>query len=165
VSREERTLEEQVAAAVEQEMGRSGRERVVVGWLLVPIERPADAAALLDLAGVDERRSGGRHRAEDRDRESRVGRHHEDRVGQHRAPDRHDEHRVGRHRAPDREERRAADPSFDDDPPNGDSGVHYLKSRGGDERIPGAEQTADDGRVSGAEQAADDDQATDDDAE
>jgi hypothetical protein len=75
----------------------------------VPVQRPADAAALLDAACVDEpcpeRGSGGRHRARDRDRD--ADRHHEARGGRHRAPDPHREHPGGRHRAPEQDDQRS----------------------------------------------------------
>jgi len=103
---QDRTLAEQVATAIDGWEG--GTE---VGWLLVPVQRPADAAALLDVACVDEpcqeRGSGGRHRARDRDAEQRDDRHHEARGGRHRAPDQHHEERGGRHRAPEHDDQRS----------------------------------------------------------
>ena len=43
----------------------------VAGWLLIPVQRPADAAALLELACRDcEQENGGRHRAPDREKQS-----------------------------------------------------------------------------------------------
>ena len=108
---QDRTLAEQVATAIDGWEGRTGPDGTVVGWLLVPVQRPADAAALLDVACVDEpcheRSSGGRHRARDRDAEQRVDRHHEARGGRHRAPDRHREDRGGRHRAPEQDDQRS----------------------------------------------------------
>jgi hypothetical protein len=94
--RAERALAEQVATAIEGWEGRTGSDRTVVGWLLVPVQRPADAVALLEVACVDEpcdqRGSGGRHRARNDDGEQRVDQHAEardDHGGRHRAPDRH----------------------------------------------------------------------------
>jgi hypothetical protein len=108
---QDRTLAEQVATAVDGWEGRTGPDGTVVGWLLVPVQRPADAAALLDVAAADEpcheRDSGGRHRARDRDAEQRVDRHHEVRGGRHRAPDRHREDHGGRHRAPEQDDQRS----------------------------------------------------------
>ena len=106
----EQTLAEQVASAVEHREDRPARHRADVGRLRVPAQRPADAAALLDLACADEdrsegRRSGGRHRAPDSEAEHHVARHHhshrdhDDR--DHREHDRaeheqeHDDHRSG----------------------------------------------------------------------
>jgi hypothetical protein len=75
------------------------RDSTAVGWLLVPVQRPADAAALLELACHScEPAAGGRHRAPD-DVEQRSDRHryagHEGdrhRDGhRHRDGDRHDE--------------------------------------------------------------------------
>ena len=84
------TLTEQVAAGIEQWERRSP-DRSVAGWVLVPVQRPADAAALLELAcGSCTRETGGRHLA---------GVHDVERAEQHREG--------GRHRAPDP----------DDDPP------------------------------------------------
>lgn len=119
--REDRALAEQVATAIDEWEGRSGPDRPVVGWLLVPVQRPADAAALLESAGVDEPRhergSGGRHRARDRDRdrEQRVDRPQDDRGGRHRAPDGHRDDRGGRHRAPDHDDQRSAPHRFTKD--------------------------------------------------
>ena len=108
---QDRTLAEQVATAIDGWEGRTRPDGTVVGWLLVPVQRPADAAALLDVACVDEpcheRGSGGRHRARDRDAEQRVDRHHEARGGRHRAPDPHREDRGGRHRAPEQDDQRS----------------------------------------------------------
>ena len=105
------TLAEQVATAIDGWEGRTGPDGTVVGWLLVPVQRPADAAALLDAACVDEpcheRSSGARHRARDRGAEQRVDRHHEARGGRHRAPDPHREARGGRHRAPAQDDQRS----------------------------------------------------------
>jgi hypothetical protein len=77
----EQTLAEQVAGAIEHREDRPARHRADVGRLRVPTQRPADAAALLDLACADEdrgegRRSGGRHRAPDSKVEHHVARHH-----------------------------------------------------------------------------------------
>jgi hypothetical protein len=109
---QDRTLAEQVATAIDGWEGRTGPDGKVVGWLLVPVQRPADAAALRDVACVDEpcheRGSGGRHRARDRDAEQHVDRHHEARGGRHRAPDWHREDRGGRHRAPEQDDQRSA---------------------------------------------------------
>ena len=102
VAPQDPTLAEQVATAIDGWEARTGPDRTVVGWLLVPVQGPADAAALLDAACVDEarheRRSGARHRARDRDAEQRADRRHEARGGRHRAPDPHREDRGGRHR-------------------------------------------------------------------
>src|SRR5829696_2020187 len=77
----EQTLAEQVAGAIEHREDRPARHRADVGRLRVPAQRPADAAALLDLACPDEdrseaRRSGGRHRVPDSEVEHHVARHH-----------------------------------------------------------------------------------------
>jgi len=77
----EQTLAEQVASAIEHREDRPARHRPDVGRLRVPTQRPADAAALVDLACPDEdrsegRRSGGRHRAPDSEVEHHVARHH-----------------------------------------------------------------------------------------
>ncbi len=126
----DRALAEQVATAVEGWEGRSGPDGAVVGWLLVPVQRPADAAALLDLARTDEprhaRSSGGRHRARDGDRGQRVERQQEDRGGRHRAPDGHGEDRGGRHRAPDHDDQRSTPYRFvkDDGARQDGSGQH-----------------------------------------
>lgn len=108
---QDRTLAEQVATAIDGWEGRTGPDGTVVGWLLVPVQRPADAAALLDVACVDEpcheQGTGGRHRARDRGTEQRVDRHREDHGGRHGASDPHREDHGGRHRAsdPHREDR------------------------------------------------------------
>jgi hypothetical protein len=77
----EQTLADQVASAIEHREDRPARHRADVGRLRVPTQRPADAAALADLACLDEdrsegRRSGGRHRAPDSEVEHHVARHH-----------------------------------------------------------------------------------------
>lgn len=166
---QDRTLAEQVATAVDGWEGRTGRDGTVVGWLLVPVQRPADAAALLDVACADEpcheRGSGGRHRAPDR--------HHEDRGGRHRAPEQDDQRSTpyrfvmddgaGQDEA-DRDERERAevrsghadrherdrtvhdaaqdreDTSSDDDPPSRDSDAHD----GSDERGSGHDDASGD---------------------
>ena len=126
--REDRALAEQVATAIDEWEGRSGPDGAVVGWLLVPVQRPADAAALLESAGVHEPRhergSGGRHRARDRDREQRVDRPQEDRGGRHRAPDGHRDDRGGRHRAPDHDDQRSAPYRFTKDDGTGRDEAH-----------------------------------------
>ena len=143
---QDRTLAEQVATAVDGWAGRTGPDGTVVGWHLEPVQRPADAAALLDVACVDEpcheRGSGGRHRAPDRHAEQRVDRHHEARGGRHRAPDPHREDRGGRHRAPEQDDQRwdrtvhdaAQDREHslsDDDPPSRDSHAHDASDERG----------------------------------
>jgi hypothetical protein len=139
---QDRTLAEQVATAVEGWEGRTGPDGTVVGWLLVPVQRPADAAALLESAGLDdphhERGSGGRHRARDRDRdrEQRVDRHHEARGGRHRAPDEHRDDRGGRHRAPDHDDHRSAPYRFVKDDGTGKDGAS------GDERASGGDRAS-----------------------
>ena len=96
----EQTLAEQVAGAINHREDRPARHRADVGRLRVAAQRPADAAALLDLACPDEdrsegRRSGGRHRVPDSEVEHHVARHnhahrdHDDR--DHRERD-HAEH-------------------------------------------------------------------------
>ena len=78
------TLTEQIAAGIEQWERRSP-DRSVAGWVLVPVQRPADAAALLELAcGSCTRETGGQHLARVHDVE-RAEQHHEG--GRHRAPD------------------------------------------------------------------------------
>jgi hypothetical protein len=77
----EQTLAEQVASAVEHREDRPARHRADVGRLRVPAQRPADAAALLNLACPDEdrsegHRSGGRHRVPDSEVEHHLARHH-----------------------------------------------------------------------------------------
>ena len=65
------------------------RDRPVAGWVLVPVQRPADAAALLKLAcGRCEQEREGRHRAPD-EAEPRSERAREG--GRHRAPDPEDD--------------------------------------------------------------------------
>ena len=82
------TLAEQIAAGMEQ-----WEDRPAAGWLLIPVQRPADAAALLELACRNcEPETGGRHRAPDRD-------------DVEQSPDRYRE--GGRHRAPDPEDDRS----------------------------------------------------------
>ena len=80
------TLAEQIAAGMEQ-----WEDRPAAGWLLIPVQRPADATALLELACRDcEQETGGRHRAPDRDDiEQSPDRYHEG--GRHRAPDPEDD--------------------------------------------------------------------------
>ena len=86
------TLAEQIAAGIEQWEDRSP-DRPTAGWLLIPVQRPADAAALLELACRNcEQETGGRHRAPDRD-------------DVEQSPDRYRE--GGRHRAPDPEDDRS----------------------------------------------------------
>ena len=86
------TLAEQIAAGIEQWEDRSP-DRPAAGWLLIPVQRPADAAALLELACRNcEQETGGRHRAPDRD-------------DVEQSPDRYRE--GGRHRAPDPEDDRS----------------------------------------------------------
>jgi len=61
------TLTEQIAAGIEQWERRSP-DRPPAGWVLVPVQRPADGAALLELAcGSCPQETGGRHRAPDDD--------------------------------------------------------------------------------------------------
>jgi hypothetical protein len=77
----EQTLAEQVASAIEHREDRPARHRADVGRLRVPAQRPADAAALLNLACPDEdrsegHRSGGRHRVPDSEVEHHLARHH-----------------------------------------------------------------------------------------
>ena len=135
---QDRTLAEQVATAVDGWEGRTGPDGTVVGWLLVPVQRPADAAALLDVACADEpcheRGSGGRHRARDRDAEQRVDRHHEARGGRHRAPDRHREDRGGRHRAPEQDDQRSTPYRFVHDGPTGQADRDETGSVRADDR-------------------------------
>jgi hypothetical protein len=92
------TLGGQITAVIEQ----AERDPDTVGWLLVPVERPADAAALLELACRScEPAAGGRHRAYD-DVEQRSERHHVG--GRHRAPERVDDRPESYRFAHDREE-------------------------------------------------------------
>jgi len=78
----EQTLAEQVATAIEHREDRPARHHHADRRRpRVPAPRPADAAALLDLACADEhrsdaRRSGGRHRAPDSEVEHHADRHH-----------------------------------------------------------------------------------------
>jgi hypothetical protein len=99
------TLAEQIATGIEQWDDRSPH-RAVAGWLLIPVQRPADAAALLELAcrNCEQETGGGRHRAPDRDDvEPSPDRYREG--GRHRAPDREDD-RPQRYRSGhDRDER------------------------------------------------------------
>ena len=83
------TLAEQIAAGMER-----WEDRPAAGWLLIPVQRPADAAALLELACRNcAQETGGRHRAPDRD-------------DVEQSPDRYRE--GGRHRAPDPEDDRSS---------------------------------------------------------
>jgi len=165
---QDRTLAEQVATAIDGWEGRTGPDGTVVGWLLVPVQRPADAAALLDVACVDEpcheRGSGGRHRAPDRHAEQRVDRHHEARGGRHRAPDPHREDRGGRHRAPEQDDQRwdrtvhdaaqdREDRSSDDDRPSRESGADDAS----DERASGSDRASGGDCASGHDRASGDD--------
>lgn len=119
----EQTLAEQVASAIEHREDRPARHRADVGRLRVPSQRPADAAALVDLACADEdrsegRRSGGRHRAPDSEVEHHVARQHhshrdhEDRDDEDRD---HREHAEHEHRAHDHEHRWSWFDTADDD--------------------------------------------------
>jgi hypothetical protein len=114
----EQTLADQVASAIEHREDRPARHRADVGRLRVPAQRPADAAALLDLACADEDRSegcrpGGRHRAPDSEVEHHVARHHhshrdhDDRDHRERDRAEHDHDHDGGHRAHDHDDHRS----------------------------------------------------------
>jgi hypothetical protein len=152
----EQTLAEQVASAIEHREDRPARHRPDVGRLRVPTQRPADAAALVDLACPDEdrsegRRSGGRHRAPDSEVEHHVARHHP----AHRDHDDRDQ----------RERDRAEHEHDHDDHRSGWSWFETARDSDGDERGDEVDEDAASDRDDAEEcDDASEDDATEDDA-
>ena len=159
-------LAEQIASGIEQWEVRSP-DRPAAGWLLIPVQRPADAAALLELACRNcEQETGGRHRAPDRDDvEQSPDRYREG--GRHRGPDPEDD-RSDRYRSSHDQDEPADEDDQDDD---------RVEERGddscGDDSCGDHEHSSPD-RVDGGDQApgdeapggkAPEDEASADDAE
>jgi hypothetical protein len=131
------TLAEQIAAGIEQR-----DDRPVAGWLPVPVQRPADAAALLELACRECEPDGGRHRAPGRDDDVE------------RSADRYRE--GGRHRAPDREDDRSQRHRSGDDRDEGDE-RHERDGDRAEERRDDPNRDRDSGRDSGRDSDRDED--------
>ena len=123
-------LAEQIAAGIEQWERRSP-DRPVAGWLLIPVQRPADAAALLELACRDCEPGGGRHRAPDRDDDAEQSADRYREGGRHRAPDRDDD-RSQRYRSGDDRDEQDGDRAEDagTTPPDRDSRPRLRPRRG-----------------------------------